>query len=64
MAMSFFNPIYLENAVRAALDEDLGRAGDITTLAWRMAQRFLATARLLRACLATPARSSPPSAPR
>ena len=33
MAMSFFNPIYLENAVRAALDEDLGHAGDITTLA-------------------------------
>ena len=33
MAMSFFNPIYLDNAVRAALDEDLGRAGDITTLA-------------------------------
>ena len=33
MAMTFFNPIYLENAVRAALDEDLGRAGDITTLA-------------------------------
>ena len=33
MAISFFNPIYLENAVRAALDEDLGRAGDITTLA-------------------------------
>jgi nicotinate-nucleotide pyrophosphorylase (carboxylating) len=31
--MSFFNKIYLENAVRAALDEDLGRAGDITTLA-------------------------------
>ena len=31
--MSFFNPIYLQNAVRAALDEDLGRAGDITTLA-------------------------------
>lgn len=31
--MSFFNPIYLENAVRAALDEDLGRAGDITTMA-------------------------------
>ncbi len=31
--MTFFNPIYLENAVRAALDEDLGRAGDITTLA-------------------------------
>jgi nicotinate-nucleotide pyrophosphorylase (carboxylating) len=33
MAMTFFNPIYLDNAVRAALDEDLGRAGDITTLA-------------------------------
>ena len=33
MAMSFFNPIYLDTAVRAALDEDLGRAGDITTLA-------------------------------
>jgi nicotinate-nucleotide pyrophosphorylase (carboxylating) len=33
MSMTFFNPIYLENAVRAALDEDLGRAGDITTLA-------------------------------
>jgi len=31
--MTFFNPIYLENAVRASLDEDLGRAGDITTLA-------------------------------
>ena len=31
--MAFFNPIYLESAVRAALDEDLGRAGDITTLA-------------------------------
>jgi nicotinate-nucleotide pyrophosphorylase (carboxylating) len=33
MAMSFFNPVWLENHVRAALDEDLGRAGDITTLA-------------------------------
>ncbi len=33
MAMTFFNPVYLDNAVRAALDEDLGRAGDITTLA-------------------------------
>jgi nicotinate-nucleotide pyrophosphorylase (carboxylating) len=33
MTMSFFNPILLENSVRAALDEDLGRAGDITTLA-------------------------------
>ena len=33
MAMTFFNPIHLENNVRAALDEDLGGAGDITTLA-------------------------------
>ena len=33
MTISFFNPILLENSVRAALDEDLGRAGDITTLA-------------------------------
>ena len=33
MAMTFFNPIHLDNAVRAALDEDLGRAGDVTTLA-------------------------------
>ncbi len=33
MAMTFFNPILLDAAVRAALDEDLGRAGDITTLA-------------------------------
>ena len=31
MTMAFFNPILLENAVRAALDEDLGLAGDITT---------------------------------
>lgn len=31
MTMAFFNPILLESAVRAALDEDLGRAGDITT---------------------------------
>ena len=46
MAMSFFNPVYLENSVRAALDEDLGRAGDITTLATipqgRMATAVLA----------------------
>ena len=33
MTMAFFNPILLENAVRAALDEDLGQAGDITTMA-------------------------------
>ncbi len=33
MTMAFFNPILLENAVRAALDEDLGDAGDITTMA-------------------------------
>jgi nicotinate-nucleotide pyrophosphorylase (carboxylating) len=33
MTMAFFNPVLLDNAVRAALDEDLGRAGDITTMA-------------------------------
>ncbi len=33
MTLAFFNPILLETAVRAALDEDLGRAGDITTQA-------------------------------
>lgn len=46
MAMSFFNPVYLDQSVRAALDEDLGRAGDITTLATipdgRMATAVLA----------------------
>lgn len=29
----FINPLLIEDAVRRALDEDLGRAGDITTLA-------------------------------
>lgn len=33
MALTFFNPILLDTAVRAALDEDLGRAGDITSQA-------------------------------
>jgi nicotinate-nucleotide pyrophosphorylase (carboxylating) len=33
MTMAFFNPVLLDTAVRAALDEDLGRAGDITTMA-------------------------------
>jgi nicotinate-nucleotide pyrophosphorylase (carboxylating) len=33
MTLAFFNPILLDNAVRAALEEDLGRAGDITTQA-------------------------------
>ncbi len=33
MSMTFFNPIYLDHTVRNALDEDLGGAGDITTLA-------------------------------
>ena len=33
MTMAFFNPVLLDAAVRAALDEDLGRAGDITTMA-------------------------------
>ena len=29
----FLNPLLIESSVRAALDEDLGRAGDITSLA-------------------------------
>jgi nicotinate-nucleotide pyrophosphorylase (carboxylating) len=33
MAMPFLNPLLVETAVARALDEDLGRAGDITTLA-------------------------------
>ena len=33
MTRDFFNPILLDTAVRAALDEDLGRAGDITSQA-------------------------------
>ncbi|MDB5595062.1 MAG: hypothetical protein JWM36_2023 [Hyphomicrobiales bacterium] len=33
MTLAFFNPVLLETAVRAALDEDLGRAGDITSQA-------------------------------
>lgn len=33
MTLAFFNPILLDRAVRDALDEDLGRAGDITTMA-------------------------------
>lgn len=31
--MAFLNPLLIETSVRAALDEDLGRAGDITSLA-------------------------------
>jgi nicotinate-nucleotide pyrophosphorylase (carboxylating) len=48
MAMTFFNPIYLDNAVRAALDEDLGRAGDITTLATIPAGRHATAVMALR----------------
>jgi nicotinate-nucleotide pyrophosphorylase (carboxylating) len=33
MTTAFLNPLLIEDAVRRALDEDLGRAGDITTLA-------------------------------
>jgi nicotinate-nucleotide pyrophosphorylase (carboxylating) len=33
MAQGFLNPLLIDEAVRRALDEDLGRAGDITTLA-------------------------------
>ena len=30
---AFLNPLLIDDAVRRALEEDLGRAGDITTLA-------------------------------
>ena len=30
---AFLSPMAVENAVRQALDEDLGRAGDITSIA-------------------------------
>jgi nicotinate-nucleotide pyrophosphorylase (carboxylating) len=33
MTTAFLNPLLIDEAVRRALDEDLGRAGDITTLA-------------------------------
>ncbi len=33
MSVAFLNPLLIEDAVRAALTEDLGRAGDLTTLA-------------------------------
>jgi nicotinate-nucleotide pyrophosphorylase (carboxylating) len=33
MSTAFLNPLLIDQAVRRALDEDLGRAGDITTLA-------------------------------
>src|SRR4051794_11732667 len=33
MSTAFLNPLLIDEAVRRALDEDLGRAGDITTLA-------------------------------
>jgi nicotinate-nucleotide pyrophosphorylase (carboxylating) len=33
MSALFLNPLLIEDAVRRALEEDLGRAGDITTLA-------------------------------
>ena len=33
MTSAFLNPLLIDEAVRRALDEDLGRAGDITTLA-------------------------------
>ncbi len=33
MTAAFLNPLLIESSVRAALDEDLGRAGDITSLA-------------------------------
>ena len=33
MTSAFLNPLLIDKSVRRALDEDLGRAGDITTLA-------------------------------
>ena len=33
LSAGFINPLLIDDAVRRALDEDLGRAGDITTLA-------------------------------
>ncbi len=48
MAMTFFNPVYLDKAVRAALDEDLGRAGDVTTLATIPAGRMATAVMALR----------------
>lgn len=33
MAFAILNPVMIDRAIRAALDEDLGRAGDITTQA-------------------------------
>ncbi len=33
MSTAFLNPLLIDDAVRRALEEDLGRAGDITTLA-------------------------------
>ena len=36
---AFLNPLLIETSVRAALDEDLGRAGDITSLATIPADR-------------------------
>ncbi len=33
MSIAFLNPLLIEDSVRRALDEDLGRAGDITTTA-------------------------------
>jgi nicotinate-nucleotide pyrophosphorylase (carboxylating) len=33
VSVAFLNPLLIEDAVRAALTEDLGRAGDLTTLA-------------------------------
>lgn len=39
MSALFINPLQIETMVRAALDEDLGRAGDITSLATIPADR-------------------------
>jgi nicotinate-nucleotide pyrophosphorylase (carboxylating) len=39
MTTAFLNPLLIQDAVRAALHEDLGRAGDLTTLATIPADR-------------------------
>lgn len=48
MSALFINPLQIETMVRAALDEDLGRAGDITSLATIPADRQATAQFILR----------------
>lgn len=48
MSALFINPLQIETMVRAALDEDLGRAGDITSLATIPADRHATADFVLR----------------